>query len=430
MIPKSRLMTAVAAAFSLHASTARAEEAGACTSVTRTNVVTCALRASLSSRAEREEIEAIDGRWTAASPILPSNPFVSLSGARRFSTPGVDQVTYNWTASLSQEVEIAGQRGARRRVVGAERDAQGQVVLAADRDTAAAAWNAYFEALAAREDLTVVVRLEALGKRMVDATTAATGQGLLPGVDVDLADATFLRIAQSRIASDQRRRRAATALATLLGLGPTADIQVEGDLAPLPQAASITVGSLEPTVERLPQVRALRAGRRSFELRADYYRRARVPNLTVSLFSENDELNLPVLGVGLGFPLVLPLPFGRTYAGEIQESEATARKLGTQTEQTRRAAREDIAAALQAYEAARAARDLYTAERLARADQTLQSLVDEIAAGRLAVRDAVVTQQALMDLLRASIEAKRALCAASVAVARVAGVPLERGGAT
>jgi cobalt-zinc-cadmium efflux system outer membrane protein len=49
----------------------------------------------------------------------------------------------------------------------------------------------------------------------------------------------------------------------------------------------------------------------------------------------------------------------------------------------------------------------------------------EVEAGRLAVRDAVVAQQQLMDVLRARVEARRALSVASVELALAAGVPLE-----
>ena len=55
------------------------------------------------------------------------------------------------------------------------------------------------------------------------------------------------------------------------------------------------------------------------------------------------------------------------------------------------------------------------------------ALAQEIEAGRLTVRDAVVAQQALIELLSASVAARRALCIASVDLAKALGVSLEGG---
>ncbi len=70
---------------------------------------------------------------------------------------------------------------------------------------------------------------------------------------------------------------------------------------------------------------------------------------------------------------------------------------------------------------------LFTPSRVERAQKALTSLAQEVEAGRMPVRDALVTQDRLIDLLRAQLEARRALCVASVALARAAGFPLERG---
>ena len=67
----------------------------------------------------------------------------------------------------------------------------------------------------------------------------------------------------------------------------------------------------------------------------------------------------------------------------------------------------------------------FTAERTERASTSLRSLGEEVESGRLGVRDAVVAQHALIELLQADVAARRAWCLASVELARAAGVPLE-----
>ena len=65
--------------------------------------------------------------------------------------------------------------------------------------------------------------------------------------------------------------------------------------------------------------------------------------------------------------------------------------------------------------------------RAARAEASLSRLAEEVEKGRLQARDAFVAQDALADLLAQRIATKRAACVASVRLAVLRGVALERG---
>ena len=68
-----------------------------------------------------------------------------------------------------------------------------------------------------------------------------------------------------------------------------------------------------------------------------------------------------------------------------------------------------------------------TPERRRRAEDRLEELQAEIEAGRLGVREVLVAQQTLIELLQTDLAERRALCLASVELARALGVPLEGG---
>ena len=92
--------------------------------VTRSSLVACALAASPDLHVEREAAGILAGRRQSAGTLLPSNPVLALTGARR-SSPGTDRgAVFNWSASLSQEIELAGQRSSRVRAADAEQQAQ------------------------------------------------------------------------------------------------------------------------------------------------------------------------------------------------------------------------------------------------------------------------------------------------------------------
>ncbi len=447
---KSRAaLTALMECIALSVASAGVAQDRVCTArIDRSNVVPCALAASLALRAERQQTEVLEGQARGARVLLPANPVLALSGAQR---RGPEAGATNWYATLSQELEIAGQRGARRRVVTSEQSAQAQVVRATERDVAADALTSYFETLAARSALQLAARLEQSFAGVAAAAQAAATNGLGSGLDADLAEANLLRLSQERITAGYREQSAVAALHTLLGLEPVAAVAVDGELAPLVQAEGlarelaevispagasapgVSIISLARASARLdrererPEVRAAEAQQAAAEQRVDIFRRARVPNLTVSAIAQRDGFDERVLGGGLSMPIPLPQPLGRTYAGEIAANAALARRAATELTRVQRAVRLEVASALYAFEAARAARALYSDERVARAQQSLNEIADQIRAGRLAVASAMLTQQALIDLLRGQVTAQLELCLRSVELARAAGLALEGG---
>lgn len=412
------------AAADLLAGEARAEECGG--AVSRASLVPCALRASVGLVAERQAGEAAEARVVAASPWLPSNPSLALTASRR-STAG--ESGFNWSGTLSQELEIGGQRGARRRAAEGEREAQRQRAEGAEREVAVQAWSVYFEALAARDDRALSAELERVAAGVAAAARGMAAQGLLSAIDADVAAAASVRQRQARLAAERRLAVASAQLAHLVGADPmTEGLSVEGELEPLAGVEAAGRAAAAGNARDQAEVRALEAEGRALAARADGFRRARVPSLTLSMFVQNDGFGERVFGLGIGLPLPLPHPVGRSFSGEIAESEALGRRAATEADRLRRLRRLDVAVALRAFSSHQAEVEAFPAEQMERAERALRSIEQELRGGRLALRDAIVAQQSLVELRRARIEARKALCLASVQLARVAGMPLERGG--
>ena len=420
------LAFAVSLATAAVPSVASAQERSACVAVNRANLIDCALKASLSLRSEAWATQAAEGRLQAASPWLPSNPVLAFALAHREEIGG-QRSDQNWTAGLSQELEIAGQRGTRRAVASAELDAAKQHHSLVMREVAAAAWTAYFQALAARESEQAATRLEAAMTAIALAFRGISAQGLASGVDADLAQVAALNAQQGRRAAERRRVVADIELATALGVEPEAAsaFGVAGDLAPLSVSDTAGVPALPDNTR--PELAILQAERQAFQARASTLRRARVPNVTLNVFAQRDGFAERVYGVGLALPLPLPYPVGRTYAGEIREAEALAQQVETEVQRTQRELRGNLAIARAEYLSRLAALQTFTPERLAQAEQTLHDTAEQVSAGRIGIRDAIFAERTLIEFLDTNIEARRAICLASVALARAAGMALERG---
>lgn len=409
----------LSAAMSLSVSSARAD-GDACSQITRDNVVDCVVRASAARDAARAGVDAAQGRVRANDPWFPSSPTLSLAASRR--TAGTESAV-NWNATLGVELEVSGARQARRDSATADMQAESYVATSVERAAAAEGWTAYFDAVAAGDEVALLRRLEAASERVSEAARAGATKGSIPGVESDLAEAAYLRVVRRRIDAQRDVDRARAVLAALLGREQPSDIVVTGTLNPLADAERV---DLRATAEP-PEARALEARSRAFSTRAAAQRRGRFPTPTLSAFVERDGFNENVLGLGVAFPLPLPEPVGRMHAGEIAESEALARQTKLLATDSRRRNRALLLQAFAGYRSARDATQLYTSERTERAQATLASLAAEVEAARIGVRDAVILQEPLLDLLIQAVEARRALCLASVELARAAGVVLEDG---
>lgn len=391
--------------------------------VARSNVVGCAVRASLTLARARSEQEAQQGRYMAVNPLLPENPQLSLSAARR---AGEGKRGGNWYASLSQELEVAGQRSARRAREQANLSAQQSAVVATERDVAALALRSYFQALAARDELSVAARLEDIFAHSSAAAQAGATQGLVSGVDAEVAELTTLKLSEQRIQAERQARSTLAALATLLGRDPARpQLSLEGELTPLSQVAALSLEQLYRSVNNraeLARARHLQRARHSAQAALE---RERVPNVTLSLLAQHDGFGEQVLGAGIRVPIPLPYPLGRTLHGELTENAALSREAEIELERTQRVVQLELVEAWHAHRAAVSQVELYTQPRVARAERSLESLGQALHAGRVPISTAVVAQQTLVEFLRAHIRARLQLCLASVELARSAGLPLQ-----
>lgn len=395
-----------------------------CSAVSRSDVVECVLRANLGVRVESQTAEALEGRRLAQTPLLPTNPVLSLTGARR---DGDGRAVTNWSATLEQQLEIGGQRSSRRRAAELEQLAQGHRIVATRRDTAALAWLAYFDALAAADELRLATRVSAVSAHIAEVARGMADRGLLSPVEADVADAARVSVDQSQLAAERRSRTSQVTLSMLLGSDSQSPLSVSGDLEPLRAVEADARVAVGRDASDRPEVRAFETERKAQEATATAYARSRVPSVTISAFAQNDGFNERVFGLGVSLPIPIPQPIGQTFNGQIAEADALARRAGTEAERARRQARGALVSALADFDSRRREREAFTPERVARAEQGIEAIAREIAAGRLALRDALLSEQALIGLLRANVEARHALCVASVDLARAAGLPLESG---
>ncbi|MCC6521174.1 MAG: TolC family protein [Polyangiaceae bacterium] len=390
-------------------------------------MVPCALAASDAVRAQEEAIAAADGRVTAAQPILPSNPVLSLGLGPSFDFRG-GRPTPVWSAALSQEIEVGGQRDARIDAAEAELRAARALQQGTEREVAAGAWNAYFDALAGDKARALAVRLEALTEALAVAARARAEAGAASSIEADVAEAEALRALGVRLAAERQAQVARRTLALYVGADQPAarTVSAEGLLEPLSVAEGLASSPPNDAAGARPEVLATEAEAAAQAARAEEQRSARMPNLTLSIFGNGTSTEAAV-GIGVSFPIPLPEPAGRLHEGDIAEAEALSRRADAEADRLRRGADLELANAVEEYRSRRLEAQAFTAARIAGAERVLGELAAAVTKGELAVKDAVQAERPLVELLLAAVEAQRALCLASVELARAGGVALEGG---
>jgi cobalt-zinc-cadmium efflux system outer membrane protein len=314
-------------------------------------------------------------------------------------------------------LEVAGQSVLRVEVADGELRAQGHRVALTRRDVAAQAWSAYFIVLAVQERLRLAAKLEHATATVATTVRAMATNGLTSDVDADIAETAALRATSDRLALESRLVGAKAQLNRVVGGRP--EVAVEGVLDPLRLPAE------QAPLEQQPALLALHELQHAARRRVDLVRRERIPNPTVSLLAQNDGFDERVLGVGVSVPIPLPQPIGRTRAGQVAEASALAERIPAEAERLKRELQAELLSANAEFEAASKTRLLYPPERVQRAAARLETIAQQVKAARLSVRDALLAQQALIEQLKAEIEAREAVCIASVRLARAAGTSLE-----
>ncbi len=396
-----------------------------------TAVVQCALLASPELGQKEQEIRILLGERLRARSLLPAHPTlqVSFAGRRPLTavTANESRTTFNWYVSLSQEIEIAGQRGARVRAADAALSAQEQRVFVTAQEIASAALLTYYELLAAREAAELGRELSGIAAQLANVGVARAQAALAAPVDAHAAQAESARLATLHFEAERKEEDLRIAMATQLGISQLKGISGSLDALPDAQIPEETM----PTEDLIEQALRLRAdvavARLEQEVRAarvQVLRRERVPNLTLSFLAQRDGFDEQVFGGGFSLPLPLPAPLGPSRAGEIVAAQAQVMQAGLAIERVRRQVRAEVLHAQKREQSYAAQARMFSAELATQARADLAALSQALSARTISPRDALLLERSLVEFLLSRVEIRRSLALSRIERLRAAGQPL------
>ena len=234
-------------------------------------------------RAKQAQMAAAEGVQTDANALLFNNPQLSTDLTRRSVPQGGqgNERRQEWSAGLSQTLEIAGQRGYRREAADAALAALRAEIADARRTARATASERFYRVLSLQQR--VVLEDQAL--KLFEGTATAIQKRRAAGEDTKL-DANIATVeaerARNQLAIAQEQLLAARSeLSATIQLPPSSLPEVVGELTMTPRRFSLA--ELLAAVDAQPRLRALVERENSATSKLKLEQASTYPDVTVGV---------------------------------------------------------------------------------------------------------------------------------------------------
>ena len=320
-----------------------------------------AFRSNPDLNAARLDVEVARGDFRQASVLFRSNPTVEYFGEGE-SGNGPEGL-------VAQEVEVFGQRGARRGAARAGMQRASAGVADAARLTIGDTDRLFYQLIAAGRRTDLAAEVFGLNQRLTDVVQRKLAAGKVSRLEFNLATVELGRSRARALAAAREREQVALELARFLGVSSgTPVVPVPDSTVPLPSSIAdsgaapvapprrntlrLDLDSLTAlALARRPDLAEREAATRQAAATASVASREGLPNLSLRLLSaERADGSGQALrpGVGVSVPL-----FNRN-RGTVQAQRALARQSGLQRAGLERRVRAEVARAVRGYENASA----------------------------------------------------------------------------
>ncbi len=368
--------------------------------LTLEEAVATGLRNNPDLQAFRFEEEVATGQVRRAKLPPLSNPVIEggySSQARPAGEPG--GAFNNYRITLSQSVEIGGQRGLRINAATNTLERSRLDIRDFERRLKADIKDGFAEALFLRDREALLQKYLRIQQELADLVSLKYEAGDVAALEVNLSQVEFARAQKDVIAASTEYRNSLVLLKRLIGLPHEAIITVEGELAaglpPLPQRETLLA-----RISGRPDIKAAQAEVSRLDVAERLVRREIIPNLTLSVFTGKTEGENETGGaLGISIPL-----FDRKQ-GERIEARARLSRARIQESALTRTAQKEIDASYAAAAASFRELGIFRKAILERLTENLDLLQFAFKEGKISFYDVRVAQRETFDTRNAYLQA-------------------------
>ena len=295
-------------------------------SITVDDAVEFGLKNNPDLQAFRLEEEVIKGQEIKARLPLRFNPTIGSNVATKGKSP-VEEGSRRFTdygVKLSQEFEIAGQRGFRIGIAEKDLGRVGLEIKNRERILISEVKDAFARTIASKEKIELTKEVIRIQEQLLDSTRTKLEAGEVSGLQVNLAEVEFSKAKRELLVAENEYRESLLTLQGLLGLKPDLTLSLEGTLPgevfALPEKGLL----LESALSNRPDILAALAEVDSTKTAVELAGREAIPNLTISgLYEKDERRNI------FGIEFSVPIPFFDRKQAERREALARAQQART-----------------------------------------------------------------------------------------------------
>jgi cobalt-zinc-cadmium efflux system outer membrane protein len=268
----------------------------------------------------RLEEGSASGQLEKARLLFISNPTVEGNISKKERSQGeVGDAFTNYGFKLSQEFEVAGQRGSRIAVAENELARVQAGIKDKERVLIAEVKDAFTKVLAFKKKSGLAREIVHLKEELLGYTKIKFQAGDISGLDVNLAEVELSKAKRELLLTEREYRESLFTLQGFLGLSPDRSFALQGDLpseAPaLPDRAALQEAAFSMRPDAKATVFEVEKTKAALKLA----RKEVIPNITISGFYDRDELRNAV-----GLEISIPFPFFDRKQAEKKEAHTKA----------------------------------------------------------------------------------------------------------
>ncbi|HEY3278807.1 MAG TPA: TolC family protein [Syntrophorhabdaceae bacterium] len=264
--------------------------AGFAHAVTMTEAVGIGFANNPDLMALRQEAELAKAQLQKARLLLPANPLIAgtLSKKEKPSEAGTGNYT-NYSLTLSQEFEVAGQRGVRIGLAEKNLSRVGFQIRDRERLLRYAIKDAFARAISLKNREELTRRVVGFQEELVDFTRIKYRAGSVSGLEVNLSEIELGKAKKDLFSVERELKEALLGLQGLMGVRSNPAFTVHGELSPEKFRVPAKEELMKRSAEMRPDMKVSVAEVDMSERAIDLAKREAIPNVVLGGFQTRDE---------------------------------------------------------------------------------------------------------------------------------------------
>ena len=340
-----------------------AEEGRETNSVNLEECIKAAIENNLQIAAARKGLGTAEADRIKASFLLPSNPKLNSRVGSR-NAPASRHTDYMF--SLSQELQVYGQRGKRIKVSNKKIERVEFEIADVERTVIAKIKTGFYEVLTAREILALRENVNSIFERLWDATRERYNAGAIAALELNSIKIGYGQARQQLLVANNNYKNRLLSLKLLLGKPGDEVLNIEGKLYSEKLLISME-DLLTSAYGKRPDLKAIEIEKERASQEISLRKVEIIPNPSVSGFFSREEGDDDIVGG----QLTIAIPIWDRKQPELKRARTTRDKADINIKYKQLEIQKEVETAFQTFMAAKEGIAIYTDEIIPQVDESL-----------------------------------------------------------